>query len=88
VSFLTEPGPYTDLLAAAIARVTNMPPEFSTGGGTSDARFVKDVCPVAEVGLPGSTVHEIDECVPVEEIRRLADIYAAILDSYFSAPPK
>jgi succinyl-diaminopimelate desuccinylase len=88
VPFLTEPGPYTELLASAIARVTNMAPEFSTTGGTSDARFVKDFCPVAEVGLPGGTMHKVDECVPVEEIRRLADIYAAILDSYFAAPPK
>jgi succinyl-diaminopimelate desuccinylase len=87
VAFLTEPGAYTELLAGAIARVTNMTPEFSTGGGTSDARFIKDYCPVAEVGLPGSTMHKVDECVPVEEISRLADIYTAILDSYFSAPP-
>ena len=65
-----------------------MTPEFSTGGGTSDARFIKDYCPVAEVGLPGSTMHKVDECVPVEEINRLADIYTAILESYFSAPPQ
>jgi succinyl-diaminopimelate desuccinylase len=88
VPFLTEPGTYTDLLASAIARVTNMTPELSTGGGTSDARFVKDYCPVAEVGLPGSTMHKVDECVPVEEIRRLADIYTSILESYFASPPQ
>ncbi|MGD0143057.1 MAG: succinyl-diaminopimelate desuccinylase [Rhizomicrobium sp.] len=87
VSFLTKPGAYTDLLAGAIARVTNMVPAFSTGGGTSDARFIKDHCPVAEVGLPGSTMHKVDECVPVEEIARLADIYTSILESYFAAPP-
>ena len=88
VSFLTKPGAYTELLARAIARVTNVTPEFSTGGGTSDARFIKDYCPVAEVGLPGSTMHKVDECVPIDEINRLADIYAAILESYFSAPPQ
>jgi len=88
VSFLTKPGAYTELLSRAIARITNMTPEFSTGGGTSDARFIKDYCPVAEVGLPGATMHKVDECVSVEEINRLADIYTAILDSYFSTPPQ
>jgi succinyl-diaminopimelate desuccinylase len=88
VAFLTRPGAYTELLSSAIARITNQPPEFSTGGGTSDARFIKDYCPVAEVGLPGGTMHKADECVPVEEIARLADIYTAILEAYFSAPPQ
>ncbi len=88
VAFLTRPGAYTELLSSAIARITNQPPEFSTGGGTSDARFIKDYCAVAEVGLPGGTMHKADECVPVEEISRLADIYTAILEAYFSAPPQ
>jgi len=88
VSFLTAPGPFTDLLGAAVRRATNIEPELSTGGGTSDARFVKDHCPVAELGLPGTTMHKVDECMPVAEIGKLTDIYAAILESYFASPPK
>ena len=64
--------------------VTGAAPEFSTTGGTSDARFIKDHCPVAELGLPGGTMHKADECVPVAEIHRLSDIYKSILDRYFA----
>jgi len=85
--FLTEPGPFTDLLARAIERATGRPPELSTTGGTSDARFIKNHCPVAEVGLAGATMHKIDECVPVAEIEDLTAIYGAILEDYFAAPP-
>jgi succinyl-diaminopimelate desuccinylase len=86
-AFVTQPGPFTDLLSRAIADVTGSTPTLSTTGGTSDARFIKDHCPVAEVGLPGATMHQVDECVPVAEIHRLADIYAAILEAYFRDPP-
>ena len=85
--FVTEPGSYTELVAGAIAQTTGTQPAFSTTGGTSDARFIRSHCPVVEVGLPGSTMHKVDECMPVGEIRRLADIYTAILDAYFSDPP-
>lgn len=85
--FVTKPGAYSDLLARTIARVTNARPELSTTGGTSDARFIRSYCPVAEVGLPGATMHKVDECMPVHEIEKLTDIYAAILDAYFSDPP-
>ncbi len=85
--FITEPGAFTDLLAAAIGGVTGSAPTLSTTGGTSDARFIKNHCPVAEVGLAGATMHKTNECVPVGEIERLADIYAAILDRYFVAAP-
>ena len=85
--FVTKPGPFTDLLRDALTRATNNNPEFSTTGGTSDARFIKNVCPVAEIGLPGGTMHKVDECVPVEEIHRLTDIYVTILESYFAHPP-
>ena len=88
VSFVTEPGPFTDLLSNAIARINGEAPEFSTTGGTSDARFIKDFCPVAEIGLPGATMHHVDECMPVAEIHRLTDIYTAILHAYFAAPPQ
>jgi succinyl-diaminopimelate desuccinylase len=87
VAFVTEPGPFTDLLSRAIASVTGKAPEFSTTGGTSDARFIKDTCPVAEVGLPGATMHKVDECVAIIEIERLVDIYTAILEDYFRSPP-
>jgi succinyl-diaminopimelate desuccinylase len=84
VVFLTKPGPFITLVSDAIQRITNVPPQLSTGGGTSDARFIKDFCPVAEVGLPGASMHKVDECAPVAEIRKLTDIYAAVLDSYFA----
>lgn len=84
--FLTEPGGFTDLLAGAIHSATGRAPILSTTGGTSDARFIKNYCPVAEVGLVGATMHKTDECVQVSEIANLAKIYASILDAYFAAP--
>jgi len=87
VAFLTEPGKFTDLIVRSIERAAGFRPILSTTGGTSDARFIKDHCPVAELGLAGATMHKTDECVPVAEIHRLADIYAALLDDYFAAPP-
>jgi succinyl-diaminopimelate desuccinylase len=85
-AFLTKPGKFTDLIAGAVKSVTGAAPEFSTTGGTSDARFIKDHCPVAELGLPGGTMHKTDECVPVAEIHRLTDIYTALLAQYFANP--
>jgi succinyl-diaminopimelate desuccinylase len=87
VSFLTAPGPFTALVSAAVKSVTGTAPAFSTSGGTSDARFIKDACPVVELGLAGTTMHKVDECVAVAEIAALTDIYAAILKAYFAAPP-
>jgi succinyl-diaminopimelate desuccinylase len=86
-AFLTKPGAFTDLVAKAVTRTTNLTPQFSTTGGTSDARFIKDVCPVVELGLAGSTMHKVDECVPVADIHRLSDIYTHLLKDYFSSPP-
>ena len=85
VSFVTKPGPFTDLLKTAAAKVNGSLPEFSTSGGTSDARFIKDYCPVAELGLPGKTMHKLNECVALEDISRLARIYESVLDLYFAA---
>lgn len=82
-AFLTQPGPFTNLLARAVERVTGAAPQLSTGGGTSDARFIKDHCPVAELGLPGATMHQADEHVHLAEIHRLTDLYVAILEDYF-----
>ncbi len=87
VAFLTQPGAFTALMAGAVERTTGSKPVFSTSGGTSDARFIKDYCPVAELGLAGTTMHKADECVPVKEILSLTDIYASLLDDYFANPP-
>ena len=87
VSFAVAPGPFTDLLDRAIASVTGEKPEHSTSGGTSDGRFIKDLCPVVELGLMNATMHQSNECVPLADIAKLTDIYTAILDAYFSAEP-
>lgn len=85
-SFLTEPGPFSALIAAAIAAETGRRPEFSTSGGTSDARFIKDHCPVVEIGLAGTTMHQTDERVEIAQIHGLKAIYARIIAGYFAAP--
>lgn len=82
-SFVTPPGPFVDLVAAAVEAETGVTPELSTSGGTSDARFVKDHCPVLEFGLVGKTMHKVDECVEVAQIVALKAIYGRILRSYF-----
>jgi succinyl-diaminopimelate desuccinylase len=87
VAFLTPPGKFTQLVSDTVAGVTGQAPFFSTSGGTSDARFIKSVCPVVELGLVGATMHKSDECVPVAEIAALTDIYAALLAAYFAKPP-
>jgi succinyl-diaminopimelate desuccinylase len=84
-SFVTKPGPFVDLLSAAVAEVTGKKPVLSTGGGTSDARFIKDYCPVVDIGLVGQTMHQIDERVPVEDLKLLTSIYRSVLDRYFNA---
>src|SRR6202012_4105151 len=75
VAFLTQPGKFTQLVSDTVSRVTGQSPVFSTSGGTSDARFIKDYCPVVELGLAGATMHKTDECVAVSEIEKLTDIY-------------
>jgi succinyl-diaminopimelate desuccinylase len=83
-SFLTPPGAVSDLLAEAIHRVARRRPELSTTGGTSDARFIRAFCPVAEFGLVSLTMHKVDERVPVADITQLAEVYRTVLDLYFS----
>ncbi len=83
-SFLTQPGPFTDLVAAAVEAETGRVPKLSTTGGTSDARFVKHVCPVVEVGLLGPTMHQVDENVETAHIETLTRIYGRILRAYFA----
>lgn len=82
-SFLTPPGPLSDLVAKAVEAETGVVPELSTTGGTSDARFVKNHCPVVEFGLVGQSMHQVDEHVRVEHIHQLKSIYGRILRDYF-----
>lgn len=81
--FLTSPGPFVDLVQAAVADVTGRRPALSTSGGTSDARFIKDYCPVLEFGLVNKTMHKIDERVPTADLVALTAIYRKILERYF-----
>jgi len=85
-SFVTPPGRLSAIVAESVTAVTGMTPALSTTGGTSDARFIKDHCPVAEFGLIGRTMHRTDECVPVAALERLADIYLGVLERYFADP--
>jgi succinyl-diaminopimelate desuccinylase len=81
--FVTKPGPFTDLAIAAIAEVTGRKPKLSTTGGTSDARFIKDYCPVLEFGLVGQSMHAVDECAPVADLVTLTAIYRRMIEKYF-----
>ncbi|HEY4773348.1 MAG TPA: succinyl-diaminopimelate desuccinylase, partial [Xanthobacteraceae bacterium] len=81
--FLTAPGPFVDLVSAAIAEITSRTPTLSTSGGTSDARFIKDFCPVVEFGLVHATMHKADERVPIADLHTLTAVYRRILDNYF-----
>lgn len=83
-SFLTPPGPLSDLVSRAVHSETGRMPELSTTGGTSDARFVKNHCPVVEVGLVGKTMHQVDERVEIAQIHQLKSIYTRILTEYFA----
>jgi succinyl-diaminopimelate desuccinylase len=84
-AFLTQPGPLSATLSAAIEARTNLVPELSTSGGTSDARFLAAVCPVVEFGLINATMHKLDEAVAVDDLHTLTDIYADFLRRSFSA---
>ena len=83
-AFLTEPGAFTDLVAAAVQDVAGAAPELSTTGGTSDARFIRAMCPVLELGLVGQTMHQIDERAPVQEIHDLQKVYERLIERYFA----
>ena len=84
--FVTPAGPLTDLMKAAISEVTGIVAELSTSGGTSDARFITHLCPVAEFGLVGKTMHKVDEHVSIDEIDQLTAIYLAMLSRFFEVP--
>jgi succinyl-diaminopimelate desuccinylase len=82
--FLTKPGPFVELVTGAIAETTGHEPALSTSGGTSDARFIKDYCPVVEFGLVNATMHKIDESVATADLVALTAVYRRILDRYFA----
>ena len=83
-AFLTPPGPLSQLLERACKAVLGRTPELSTTGGTSDARFIRYHCPVIEFGLVSQTMHKVDERASIADIRRLVDIYAAMLEDFFA----
>lgn len=85
-AFLTPTGPFTALIVDAVRAETGQAPKLSTSGGTSDARFIKDYCPVAEFGLAGRTMHKVDEHVAVNDLHTLARIYQRVLERYFTTP--
>lgn len=82
-AFITEPGDFVQLVAAAVESETGRTPKLSTSGGTSDARFVKDYCPVLEFGPTNATIHQTDERISIEELKQTAKVYRRVLDSYF-----
>ncbi len=84
-AFLTEPGPFTEVAALAVEDIAGRRPELSTSGGTSDARFIRALCPVVELGLVGATMHQVDERAPVAEILQLQAVYERLIERYFAA---
>lgn len=86
-AFLCPPSRLSTIVAGAVAAVTGRTPALTTTGGTSDARFIKDLCEVCEFGMVGATAHQVDEHVAVADIDRLTAIYAAVLDGFFASDP-
>jgi succinyl-diaminopimelate desuccinylase len=84
-AFVTPAGPFTELVESVIERELGTTPELSTSGGTSDARFIRDLCPVVEFGLVGATIHQVDERVALADLEALTQVYQAVLTSYVKA---
>ena len=82
--FLTKPGPLVDTLTSAVKDVTGRTPALTTGGGTSDARFIQAYCPVVEFGLVNATIHQIDEHVPIADLEALTQVYQRFITAYFA----
>jgi len=82
--FLCPPGPFSDLIGDAVKKVTGQTPDLSTTGGTSDARFIKDYCPVCEFGMINQTAHKADENALISDIQKLSEIYEAVLEGFFA----
>jgi len=87
-AFLTKPGPFTDLVTEAVQDVTGRKPSLSTGGGTSDARFIKNACPVVELGLVNATIHAVNERVALDDLEALSRVYERALELYFAQTPQ
>lgn len=83
--FLTKPGPLVETLRSAVKSVTGRTPALTTGGGTSDARFIKDYCPVVEFGLVNATIHQVDEHTSVKDLKDLTQIYGRFIENYFAS---
>jgi succinyl-diaminopimelate desuccinylase len=86
-AFITEPGTFVGLVQDAVEQETGLVPKLSTSGGTSDARFIKNYCPVLEFGPTNATAHKVDENISLEELRATQIIYGRIIDAYFSSQP-
>jgi succinyl-diaminopimelate desuccinylase len=86
-AFRTEAGAFLSLVASAAQEIIGIKPQFNTAGGTSDARFIKDYCPVVELGPAGTTLHQIDENIDITDLEQTVDIYGALLRKYFSSQP-
>jgi len=82
-AFITRPGETVRMMSQVIKKITNQKPVLSTSGGTSDARFIKDIAPCVEFGLVGNTMHKINECVSINDLKKLKKIYYKILETYF-----
>lgn len=83
-AFLTEPGLLSDTMLMAVEETLNTTPTISTTGGTSDARFIKDICPVVEFGLINTTAHKIDEHISIDDLQKLKTVYKKAIELYFS----
>jgi succinyl-diaminopimelate desuccinylase len=81
--FVTQPGPLVETMVGAVREVTGHTPKLTTTGGTSDARFIKDFCPVVEFGLVNATIHQVDERVPTADLETLTRIYERFIATYF-----
>jgi succinyl-diaminopimelate desuccinylase len=86
-AFITEPGSFVGLVQDAVEQETGLVPKLATSGGTSDARFIKNYCPVLEFGPTNATIHQVDERISIEELQATQSIYGRIIDAYFSNQP-
>ena len=87
-AFITPPGVLSTVMGSAVKKITGHTPEMSTSGGTSDARFIKDHCPVAEFGLMNATAHKVDENSAIEDIQKLTEIYFEMISGFFKSVKK
>ncbi len=87
LAFVTEPGPFTQIVAETVEAETGIAPVLSTTGGTSDARFITRDCPVVEFGLVGQTMHAVDERVSLDDLTKLQAVYVGVLRRFFAAEP-